>query len=119
MIIKIILIAYLVSFYLSLPGLFSKAGYNGLKGLIPFYNIYILIELLEINPFLLILLSLGLIFLPIRGYLVTLVFLFIPFLIADAYDKKPITGLITCILPFIMFPFIAYFSGTYRYDMED
>lgn len=119
MIIKILLIAYLVPLYLSLPGLLSKAGYNGLKGLIPFYNVYVLIEILEINPLLLILLSLGLIFLPIRGYLVTLVFIFIPFLIADAYDKKPFIGLITCILPFIMFPFISYFSGTYRYDMED
>ena len=119
MIIRIIIITYLLSFYISLPGLFSKAGYNALNGLIPFYNIYILIELLEINPILLIILSLGLIFLPIRGYIVTLIFLFIPFLITDAYDKKPITGLITCILPFIMFPYISYFSGTYRYDMED
>ena len=119
MIIKIIIIAYLVSFYLSLPGLFSKAGYNALTGLVPFYNIYKLLVLLEIHPLLLILLSLGLIFLPIRGYIVTLIFLFIPFIIADAYDKKTFTGIITCILPFIMFPYIAYFSGTYRYDMED
>lgn len=119
MIIRIIIITYLVTFYLSLPGFFSKAGYNALKGLIPLYNVYILIEILEINPILLILVSLGLIFLPIRGYLVTLIFLFIPFLIADAYDKKPIIGLFTCLLPFIMFPYISYFSGTYRYDMED
>ena len=46
--IKILLIAYLVTFYLSLPGLFSKAGYSAYKGLIPIYNIYILLEILNI-----------------------------------------------------------------------
>ena len=57
MIIRMIIIAYLVTFYLSLPGFFSKAGYNALKGLIPLYNLYILIEILEINQLLLIIIS--------------------------------------------------------------
>ena len=46
--IKILLIAYLVTFYISLPGLFSKAGYSAFKGLIPIYNIYIFLEILDI-----------------------------------------------------------------------
>lgn len=116
---KIIIIAYLVSFYLSLPGLFSKAGYSSLTGLIPIYNIYVLVQILEISPILLMIISLGLIFLPQRIAIVTLIFLFLPFLIADAYDKKIIFGLLGCILPFIIYPMIAYCTGTYCYDMED
>lgn len=117
--IKYILIVYLVSIYLSLPGLFSKAGYNALLGLIPIYNIYILIQILEINPILLILLSLGLIFLPIRMFFATLMLIFLPFIIADAYDKKMIFGVLGLIIPFLIFPLIGYVSGAYRYDMED
>ena len=55
--IKILLIAYLVTFYLSLPGLFSKAGYSAYKGLIPIYNIYILFEILNIKALFVILLG--------------------------------------------------------------
>ena len=45
--IKILIIVYITSFYLSLPGFFSKAGYNSLSGLIPIYNLYILFQILE------------------------------------------------------------------------
>lgn len=117
--IKYIIPVYLISIYLSLPGLFSKAGYNALLGLIPFYNIYLLIQILEINPIFLGIVSLGLIFLPFREYIATLVLVFIPFMIADAYDKKMIYGILGFVLPFIMLPYIGYFSGAYRYDMED
>ena len=48
--IKILIIVYIISFYLSLPGFFSKAGYNSLSGLIPIYNLYILFQILEIKP---------------------------------------------------------------------
>ncbi len=117
--IKILLIAYLVTFYLSLPGLFSKAGYSAYKGLIPIYNIYILIEILNIKPIFLLILSLGLIFLEDRMYIITLIFVFMPFMIADAYDKKFITGLLGLFLPFFVIPYIAYANSTYIYDMED
>ena len=43
--IKILIIVYIISFYLSLPGFFSKAGYNSLSGLIPIYNLYILFQI--------------------------------------------------------------------------
>jgi hypothetical protein len=117
--IKILLIAYLVTFYLSLPGFFSKAGYSAYKGLIPIYNVYILLEILNIKPLLLILISLGLIFLEDRMYFITLIFVFMPFMLADAYDKKLITGILGLCLPFIIFPAIAYGNSTYIYDMED
>ena len=117
--IKIIVLAYLLSIYLSLPGLFSKAGYNALLGLIPIYNVYLLVQILEISPILLILLSLGLIFLPDRVFIGTLMAIFLPVIISDAYDKPIIYGLFSIILPFILIPIAAYINGTYRYDMED
>lgn len=117
--IKIIIILYLVSVYISLPGLFSKAGYKAILGLIPIVNIYILVQILEINPILQIILSLGLIFLDDRAYIVTLIFLFLPFVIADAYDKNFIYGLLCNIIPFILYPYLAYFNGTYRYNLEE
>lgn len=117
--IKILIIIYILSFYLSLPGFFSKAGYSALSGLIPIYNLYILFQILEVNPIILIIISLGLIFLPDRAYFGTLLFIFIPFMLADAYDKGKIIGLLCFIFPFIFYPLLAYFTGTYRYDMED
>lgn len=117
--IKVLIIIYILSFYLSLPGFFSKAGYNALSGLIPIYNLYILFQILEISPILLIIISLGLIFLPDRLFFGTLIFVFMPFILADAYDKGKITGLLCFIFPFVFYPILAYFTGAYRYDMED
>ena len=117
--IKILLIAYLVTFYISLPGLFSKAGYSAYKGLIPIYNIYILVEILNIKPLFLMLLGLGLIFLEDRMYIMTFLFVFMPFMIADAYNKKFFTGVLALGLPFFVIPYIAYADSTYIYDMED
>ena len=85
--IKVLIIIYILSFYLSLPGFFSKAGYNALSGLIPIYNLYILFQILEISPILLIIISLGLIFSPDRSFFGTLIFVFMPFILADAYEK--------------------------------
>ena len=117
--IKVLIIIYILSFYLSLPGFFSKAGYNALSGLIPVYNLYILFQILEISPILLIIISLGLIFSPERSFFGTLIFIFMPFILADAYDKGKITGFLCLIFPFIFYPILAYFAGAYRYDMED
>lgn len=117
--VKILLLIYLISIVISIPGLLNKAGYSMLQGLIPFYNIYLLIELLEINPLLLIVLSLLIIFLPDRLLIITMILIFLPFIIADAYDKGIIIGLLSLILPFIFLPYIAYLGGCYRYNMED
>ena len=117
--IKILLIAYLVTFYLSLPGLFSKAGYSAFKGLNPIYNIYILFEILNIKALFVILLGLGLIFLEDRMFIPTFLFTILPFTISDAYDHKLFMGILALVLPFFIYPYIAYFNGTYIYDMED
>lgn len=117
--IEIIVSLYFISILISLPGLFSKAGYSAYKAFIPIYNLYILIQILDIKPLFLILIALGLIFLEDRVAIATGLCIFLPFNIADAYDKKFIIGLLGFFLPFIIIPYIGYFSGTYIYDMED
>lgn len=114
-----IVLAYLLCFYFSLPGLVNKAGYSLWEGLIPFYNIYLLLTLLEINPFILIILSLGLIFSPDRMLIATIILVFLPFIICDAYNKGKFISILTLVLPFLMYPFIAYSSGCYVYDVEE
>ena len=115
----IIFVIYLLCFYFSIPGFLYKAGYSLLKGLIPFYNVYLLLTVLEISPIILIILSLGLIFLPERMFIVTLMYIFIPFIICDAYDRSKIMGVFALVLPFIFLPVIAYGPGTYVYDVEE
>lgn len=117
---KYIVLAYFIVLFLSLPGLLSKAGYSLKDGLIPGYNIYVLLTILEINPFLLIILSSGLIFLPQRMFIATLMFVFFPFFLCNAYSRGIICSILTLICPFIMFPFIAYAPNCdYLYDIED
>lgn len=117
---KYIVIAYFVIFYLSLPGLLSKAGYSLKDGLIPIYNIYVLITVLEINPFLLIILSLGLIFLPQRMFVATLIFVFLPFLLSNAYSRGIVFSILALVCPFLMFPVLAYGPNCdYLYSIED
>ena len=117
---KYIVIAYFVVLYLSLPGLLSKAGYSLKEGLIPIYNIYVLLTILEVNPFLLIALSLGLIFLPQRMFIATLMFIFYPFFLCNAYSRGIIVSILTLLCPFIMFLVIAYSPNSdYLYNMEE
>ena len=115
-----LVLTYFIILYLSLPGLVSKAGYSLKEGLIPGYNIYLLLTILEINPFLLIALALGLIFLPQRMFIATLMFVFFPFLLCNAYSRGIIFSILTLICPFIMFLIIAYAPNCdYLYNIEE
>ena len=116
---KYIVLAYFIVLFLSLPGLLSKAGYSLRDGLIPIYNIYCLLTILEINPILLIILGLLLMFLPQRMFIATLMFVFFPFLLSDAYGKGIVFSIITLICPFIMFFVLAYGQSDYAYIIED
>ena len=71
--------------------------------------------ILKINPILLIVLGLGLIFLPCRMFVATLIIIFLPFQIADAYSSNFKVSIITFILPIIMYPVLAYIKGYYTY----
>ena len=59
----------LISLLIAIPGFIYKAGYSFSKALIPGYNIYLFLTLIEFPPVLLLLLALGLIFLPDRMFI--------------------------------------------------
>ena len=114
-----LLIIYFIIIYLSLPGYFVKANYSFWKALIPIYNIYILFEILQFNKSIL-LIILGFIFIPYtRIFTLTTLYVFMPSLIAKAYNKNFIIGILGIIFPYIFYPFISYFPSTYVYAFEE
>lgn len=106
---------YLVTLYLSIPGFIKKAGYHPLLGLIPVVNVYCLLRALEINPIFLIIISLLLIFLPDRAFIVTSIVIFLPFMIVDCYEDNLLYSFLALVIPFVMYPYIAYIHGIYSY----
>lgn len=109
----------LISLLIALPGFINKAGYSLWKGFIPFYNIYLFFQIIEFPVILLLLMGLGLIFLPDRMYVMTLLIILLPFMTSDAFSKGKVFGLITLFLPFIMYPYLGYLCGVYHYDDEN
>ena len=109
----------LISLLIAIPGFINKAGYSFVKGLIPGYNIYLFLSLLEFSPLFLIIISIGLIVLPDRAYFATLLFMILSFMVSDAFGKGKFTGFLTLFLPFIMYPFLGYIGGTYAYDVRE
>lgn len=109
----------LLSLLIALPGFINKAGYSFYKGLIPGYNLYLFFTLLEFSPILLGLLGLGMVFLPDRAFVATFLFVLLPFMVSDAYGRGKLFGLLILVLPFIMYPLLGYFLGTYAYDMKE
>lgn len=114
-----LIIIYFIIIYLSLPGYFVKANYSFWKALIPIYNIVILFEILHFNKNIL-LIILGFIFIPYtRIFTLTALYVFMPSLIAKAYDKNFIFGIIGILFPYIFYPFISYFPSAYVYSFEE
>ncbi len=109
----------LLSLLIAIPGFVNKAGYSFVKGLIPFYNIYLFLSLLEFSPLIITIIALGLILLPDIAFFATILFMFLPFMVSDAFGKGKITGILTLFLPFIMYPFLGYIGGTYAYDVRE
>jgi hypothetical protein len=98
-----IIVAILV--LVSLWKIFTKAGEPGWAGLIPIYNMYILIKIAGKPAWWLILL-----FLP----LVNLVITFLVYIgLAEKFGKSPAYGLGMVFLPFIFFPLIAFSDAQY------
>ncbi len=113
--IKGIVILYIITLYLSIPGFIKMAGYRPLLGLIPIVNIYFLLRTLDTNPIFLMLISLLLIFLPDRVFILTSIVIFLPFMIGDCFEDKIIYSVLALVLPFLFFPYIAYIHGSYSY----
>ncbi len=111
-----LIVVSLISLFIALPGLINKAGYSLWKGFIPFYNIYLFFRIIEFPPLILMLCGIGMIILPDRAFIITLLCCLLPFFVCNIYNQKKIVGFITMILPFIMYPLIGYIIGFYSYD---
>lgn len=118
MIINIVFL-YLIILFISIPGFLKKAGIKFYYGLIPIVNIYFFFKALRINPILLIIYGLLLIFTPFKDLLATILVVFLPFLIMDAYEDNLIISFISLVVPFITFPVVAYYHGDYNYGGDE
>ena len=114
-----LIVVSLISLLIALPGFINKAGYSLWKGFIPIYNIYLFFRIIEFPVLLLLLMGLGLIVLPDRVYVITLLMIILPFMVNDAYCRGKVSGFLTLFLPFIMYPYIGYLGGVYCYHISD
>ena len=113
----IYLLLNFISLYLCSCMVIYKAGYKLYYGLIPLVNIYYMCKILNIHPLILIILGLLLIFIPYKNLIATIMYIFIPFLIVDAFVYSNISmfyGILALVLPFVAFPIIAM-KGDYQY----
>ena len=117
--IKLIVMIYLITLYISLPGLINKAGYKFYYGLIPIVNIYYLFKALKLHPVLIIIFSLLLIICPFRELFATMFIIFLPFMISDAYNSNLMYGFLGLLIPFIIFPITGYLNGVYQYGGDE
>lgn len=111
-----LLLILLIVIYCSIPGYLLKAGYSFLKGILPIYNVFTLFKVLEINIGFLFIIA-GFIIIPYsREFTLTLLYIFLPFMICHAYGKPVILGLFGIAFPFVFYPLMAYILGVYMYD---
>ena len=114
-----IILIYIIIIYVSLPGYFVKAEEPIWKALIPIYNIYELYRILKFEPGHIVML-LGLIVIPYtRIFTLTFLFVCTPTLIAKAYNKNFIFGIVGILFPYIIYPVMSYLPRTYIYDVEE
>ena len=109
------LVVCLVCLIISIPGFISKSGEPWWKGIIPIVNIYYFLKGLKLSPILLMVLALGLICLPDRLLILTIMCIFFPFIVTDAYGHGKIVGLLGLIFPMLIYLWLAYISGVYTY----
>ncbi len=114
-----IIIIYVIVLFISIPGFLRKAGIKFYYGLIPIVNIYFFCKALRLNPVLLIVYGLLLIFTPFKDLLITTLIIFLPFLIMDAYEDNLIVSFLALFVPFIAFPVVAYYHGDYNYGGDE
>ena len=78
-------ILYILGIYISIIGFINLAGIPFWRGIIPGLNIYYLAKVIHVHWVYLILLTLCIIFLPIRMLFVTSIFFILPFAISYSY----------------------------------
>ena len=85
----------LISLFIALPGFINKAGYSLWKGFIPIYNIYLFFRIIEFPPIILMLCGIGMIILPDRAFIITLLCCLFPFFICEIFNQKKWMGFLT------------------------
>ena len=107
----------IVLFYVSLGFLLEKAGYNKVLSFVPGVNLYYLSKAIKTNIIIIVILILGIILLPIRNLIMTLIYIYLPFIISYYYSQKIFVPIITLFFPFIGYPFMAlrgYYNDNVR-----
>lgn len=107
----------IVFFYVSLGFLLEKAGYNKILSFVPIVNLYYLSKAIKTNIIIIIVLILGIIFLPVRNLLMTLIYIYLPFVISYYYCQKIYVPIFTLLCPFLGYPFMAlrgYYNDNVR-----
>ena len=97
----------LVLFHISLSFLLEKAGYNRLLCLVPGINLYYLSKAIKTNIILIILLVIGIRLLPIRNLIMTLIYIYLPFIISHYYSQQIYVPIITLVVPILGYPYMA------------
>ena len=109
----------IIIIYLSIPGFLVKAGKPFYMGLIPIYNIYLFYKVIDVELGLLLIL-IGLSIIPYTSsFVLTMVYIFTPFIVCHAYSKNLLFGILGVIFPFVFYPLVGYFLGTYVYDLGE
>ncbi len=103
----------LVLFYISLGFLVEKAGYKMIYGYIPILNIYYLSKTIKTNIIIFIVLILGILLLPFKNLLLTITYIYMPFIISYYFGLNALTAIFTLIIPFIGYPYMAL-RGSYN-----
>ena len=99
--------------------IFTKAGEEGWKAIIPFYNTWVLAKLVANNNVLVFILCCGsfIAFIPVIGWILSLAGLvgavMLDLGLAKVFGKETWFGVLMIFFPYVMIPIIAFGSSTY------
>lgn len=99
--------------------IFTKAGEEGWKAIIPFYNSWILAKMVANNNVLVFLLTMGsfLSIIPVLGWILSIAGLvgavMMDLGLAKVFGKDTLFGVLLIFFPYVMIPILAFGSATY------
>ena len=112
-IVSLLMFAIVVIVIISLWKIFEKAGVEGWKALIPFYNMWVFAEIVG-QPGWLGLIAVFLTFIPYIGALLaSVIFFYLYYLLAKAFGKDILFALGLFFLGFIFLPILAFGDAKY------
>ncbi len=107
----IVTIATMIPYYIGLWKLYEKAGEKGWKCLIPFYNMYILYEIVYGNGW-----KMFFLFIPVFNIVVSMA---VVFRLAEVFGKSTAFGVGLLFLKYIFMLVLAFDSSEYEGSVED